>query len=171
MKNLAFTLVFLAASSVGACGGGGGAGGSGSETLTPKGAECGVAPSGECKIVESRSDEQRFAGLKSLSNQLLEDSHPLHNATLVGGEAEHPIGMHIQTIAIVMSTWDAGERASDPLAVRRRPDGDLHNVAERLRCAADQLVALGPSAKASELVCWSLELWRVGRAYTKLASK
>jgi hypothetical protein len=171
MKNVAHTLVFLAASYVGACGGGGGAGGSGSETLTPKGAECGVAPSGDCKIVETRSDEERFAGLKSLSKQLLDDSHPLHNATLVGGEQEHPIGTHIQTVAIIMSTWDAGEKANDPLAIRRRPDGDLHNVAERLRCAADRLVALGPSAKASELVCWSLELWRVGRAYMQLASK
>src|ERR1700690_1599315 len=171
MKHVAYTLVFLAVFSVGACGGGGGAGGSGSGALTPRGAECGVAPSGECKIIESRSDEQRFAGLKSLSKQLLDDSHPLHNATLVGGELEHPIGMHIQTIAIIMSTWDAGEKADDPLAVRRRSDGDLHNVAERLRCAADQLIALGASAKASELVCWSLELWRVGRAYTKLASK
>ncbi len=171
MKNVRYALALLAASCIGACGGGGGAGGTGSETLTPRGSECGVAPSGECKIVESRSDGQRFAGLKALSKQLLEDSHPLRNATLVGGEQEHPIGTHIQTVAIIMSTWDAGEKANDPLAIRRRPDGDLHNVAERLRCAADRLIALGPSAKASDLVCWSLELWRVGRAYTQLASK
>ena len=150
------------------CGGGGS---SGSEPLTPRGAECGVAPSEECQIDATRSDEQRFSALSKLSKQLLDPGHPLHNATLVGGEQERPIGEHVQSVAVMMSTWDMGEKANESSAIRRRPEGDLHNVAERLRCGADRLIALGASAKASELVCWSLELWRVGRAYTQLAAK
>ena len=159
----ASTVLFIAG-----CGGGGG---SGSEPLTPRGAECGVAPSGECTIDATRSDEQRFAALTKLSKQLLDSSHPLSKATLVDGDPDRPIGAHIQSVAVMLSTWDMGEKANESNAVRRRPEGDLHNVAVRLRCAADRLIALGASAKASELVCWSIELWRVGRAYTRLAAK
>ena len=165
MKLTDCVLLVLASSIVITCGGGGGG------PLSPRGGECGVAPTDICQIDKARSDEQRFAGLKSLAKQLQDNAHPLHNATLVGGEQEHPIGKHVETVAVIMSTWDVGENSNDPLAVRRRPEGNLHNVAERLRCAADRLIALGPSAKDSELVCWSLELWRVGRAYTQLASK
>jgi hypothetical protein len=149
----------------------GGSGGSGSEPLTPRGGDCGVAPTDTCQINEKRSDEARFAGLKSLAKEMLSDSHPLHNATFVGGDPEHPIGKHVESVAVMMSTWDTGEKSDDARAVRRRPDGDLHNVAERLRCAADRLIALGPTADDSALVCWSLELWRVGRAYSSLAAK
>ncbi len=170
MKRFVLTFVFLAMPWVASCGGGGAAG-NGSAALTPRGSECGVAPPGPCQIDEARSDEQRFTGLNALSKQLLESAHPLHNATLVGGEEQHPIGAHIQTVAVIMSTWDIGEKANEPKAIRRRPDGDLHNVAQRLRCAADRMIAIGSSASQAELVCWSMELWRVGRAYTNLASK
>jgi hypothetical protein len=70
-----------------------------------------------------------------------------------------------------MSTWDSEEKANDPIAVRRRAGGDLHNVVIRLRCAADRLIALGATAKVPDIVCWSMELWRVGRAYARMAAK
>jgi hypothetical protein len=130
-----------------------------------------VAPPGQCQIDEERSDEKRFSGLNALSKELLDSAHPLHNITLVGGERQHPIGDHVQSVAVILSKWDIEEKADEPIAVRRKPDGNLHAVAQRLRCAADRLVALGASGKPSDLVCWSLELWRVGRAYTQLASK
>jgi hypothetical protein len=170
MNRFVRALVLFAVPWVVSCGGGG-AGGSGSEALTPRGGECGVAPSGECQIDEKRSDEQRFAGLNVLSKQLLDAGHPLRGATLVGGEAGLPIGSHVQTVAVMISTWDIGQRAHDAKAIRRQPGGDLYNIVQRLRCAADRLIGLGASAKAPELVCWSLELWRTARAYKQLEAK
>jgi hypothetical protein len=149
----------------------GGSGGGGSEPLTPRGGDCGIAPVDTCRIDAKRSDEDRFNGLNSLAKKLLSDSHPLHNSTFVGGDPDHPIGQHVESVAVMMSTWDMAEKSDEARAVRRRPDGDLHNVAERLRCAADRLIKLGPDAETSGLVCWSLELWRVGRAYSSMAAK
>jgi hypothetical protein len=152
------------------CGGGGGGGG-GSAVLSPKGGQCGLDPPGQCQVSEQRSDEARFTGLKELSKRLLDQSHPLHNATLAGGEENTPIGTHVQSVAIVLSTWELEEKQNASVALRRGPEGNLHNIAQRLRCAADRLIELGPSANQSELVCWCLELWRSGRAYARMASR
>ena len=170
MKHVAGMLVFLAMPWVASCGGGGTASAS-STPLIPRGGQCAVAPKGECTIDESRSDQQRFAALNDLSKQLLEPSHPLHDSTLDGAEMDRPIGDHVQTIAVIMSTWDVEAKSDEPIAKRRSKGGDLHNVVVRLRCAADRLIALGATAKVPDLVCWSMELWRVGRAYVQMASK
>jgi hypothetical protein len=170
MKRLVVTCLFLVVPWVVSCAGGGEAG-EGSASLTPRGGECGAAPVGRCQIDASRTDEQRFDALKDLGKLLLEPTHPLHDATLAGRDQRHPLGSQIQAVGLVLSTWDAEEKADEPRAIRRRPDGNLHNIAQRLRCAADNLIKLGATSDPSETVCWSLELWQVGRAYMQLASK
>jgi hypothetical protein len=152
------------------CGCGGG-GASGSETLTPRGEQCPSGPPGDDQIEAQRTDEQRFKGLEELSKQLLDTGHPLHNATLAGGESTEPVGSHVRTVGAIIANWELEKRQGAELATRREGDGDLRNVAERVRCAADKLIALGPAAKEAELVCWSLELWKTGRAYSRMAAK
>ena len=152
------------------CCGGGGAGGSGAGALTPLGAECGVAPPGECQIDASRSDTQRFEGLNALSKELLDETHPLHNMTLAGGQLDQPIGTHVQSVGVIMSTWDSEQKSNDPIGARRNEGGNLYPVTQRLRCAADRLIELGAKANPKVQVCWAQELWRVGRAYARLAA-
>ena len=146
----------------------GGTASSGSGPLTPVGGECGVAPPGECQIDASRTDTQRFDALNELAKEMLKDTHSLHDKTLDGGQKEHPVGEHLQSVAIVMSTWDSeGEDAS----ARRNEGGKLYPVAQRLRCAADRMIELGANANPTQQVCWTQELWRVGRAYARMAAK
>ena len=169
MKRISGCLIICIAVASFSCGGGG-EGGSGSGALTPKGEKCGIAPPGPCEIDEKRSDEQRFEGLNELSKEFFKDTHVLHNVTLVGGVETDPLASHVRSIGIVMSHWDLEENANDKRAARRMPDGDLYPITQRTRCAADRLIELGADANPNELVCWSLELWRVGRAYTRMAA-
>jgi hypothetical protein len=152
-------------------GGCGGSGASNQGALTPRGQECPLGPPSDDQINSSNSDVRRFHGLEELSRRLLETNHPLYNSTLVGGESNESIGSHIRTIATVIANWELEKRQGNSLALRREAEGDLHNVADRVRCAADQLIKMGPTAQEKELVCWSLELWKTGRAYTRMASK
>jgi hypothetical protein len=87
----------------------------------------------------------------------------------VGGESNEPVGAHVRSVAVILSGWELEKQKSDPLAARREGEGDLRAVADRVRSAADKLSALGPAAQESELVCWSLELWKTARAYTRMA--
>jgi hypothetical protein len=109
--------------------------------------------------------------LNELSKQLLEDSHPLHDKTLAGGQEDHALGFHLQTVGIVMSTWDSEQKSEEAVAARRNEGGKLYPVAQRLRCAADRLIELGANANPTQQVCWTQELWRVGRAYARMAAK
>ena len=141
--------------------------GSGSGPLVPVGDQCGVAPPGECQIDDKRTDTERFEKLNALAKELLKDSHSLHDKTLAGGQKDHPVGEHLQSVAIIISTWDS---ESESAAARRDEGGKLYNVTQRLRCAADRIVELGPNANPTQQVCWSQELWRVGRAYARMAA-
>lgn len=149
------------------CGGGATSG----KTLTPRGEHCPAGPPGDAQLDGKSSDEQRFKGLEQLSKQLLDAGHPLHKVTLTGGESSEPVGSHVRTVGAIIANWELEKRQGAPLSARREGDGDLRNVADRVRSAADKLVALGPSASEAELVCWSLELWKTGRAYTRMTAK
>ena len=152
---------------LGGCGGGA----SNQVTFTPRGQECPLGPPSDDQINSRNSDVQRYRGLEELSSRLLETNHPFYNFTLVGGESNEPIGAHIRTIATVIANWELEKRHGNSLALRREGEGDLRNVADRVRCAADKLIKMGPAAQEKELVCWSLELWKTGRAYTRMASQ
>ena len=136
--------------------------------LTPAGAECGIAPPGQCEIVPERTDTQRFEALSELSKQLTNENHYLHDKTLAGGEETHALGDHLMTVAIVMSTWDSERESGKPVATRRTKGGKLYPISERLRCGVDQLIKLGANANPNRLVCWSQEVWRVGHAYVQM---
>ena len=150
------------------CGGGGQ---SSSGPLAPRGAQCPVGPPGQCNLDAQRSDEGRFQGLRQLAEKLGESAHPLSNATLSGGKEQEPIADHVRSVGLMLSKWHVEEMNNNGDAPRRRAGGDRHGVAERIRCAADKLIELGPSAQESELVCWCQELWRTAQAYSRMGPK
>lgn len=164
--NYVLRLIALGSFSVAVAGCGGSQSGAG--PLTPLGAKCPVGPPGKCQLESKRSDEQRFDGLNELAKRLLDSDHPLRNSTLAGGEEGDAIGDHVRSVAIMMSAWHLETSKGDPSATRRQTGGDLHSLAQRIRCAADKLIELGPSAPESELVCWCQELWRTSSAYSRM---
>jgi hypothetical protein len=151
---------------LGGCGGGAASSG----PLTPMGEACPSGPPGDDQVNTVRTDAERFKSLEALGKQLLDSEHPLSRATLVGGESNEPIGAHVRTVGSIISGWELEKSRGEPAALRREADGDLAPVANRIRAAADKLTSLGPSAKEGELVCWSLELWKTARAYTRMSN-
>ncbi len=141
----------------------GGSAESGPKALTPRGGECPVGPPSPCQIDAQRTDRARFEGLKALAEAIDQSSHPLHDATLADGEKDVSVGGHILSVAIVMSTWPTSSSEGPS-----NTEGNAESVQERVRCAADRLIALGSTADPAELVCWAEELYRTGRVYTRL---